>query len=332
MSNALALVTQDIFDTRVKFESVLSDKSLNFEREAGFAIQVLSANDYALGTAVKNRQSVIDAVTNIAAIGLSLNPAKKLAYLVPRNGKICLDISYMGLMDLAIATGSIKWAQAELVRENDLFVRGSFDKPPKHEFNPFANDRGAVIGVYVVVKTADGDFLTEVMGIGEVFDIRDRSEAWKAYVAKKTKSCPWSTDEGEMIKKTVIKRAYKYWPKTDRLEKAIEILNTENGEGINFNEQQRGADWIDVEPLIVEALQTKTDEQALAYWRSNNAKFSKQPSDYTKLKEAVARHREALKTTDEARTVEMPYTSNPISDDSTSGFVDAMDNTGYTPE
>ena len=35
-----------------------------------------------------------------------------------------------------------------------------------------------------------------------------------------------------MIKKTVIKRAYKLWPKTDRLDGAVHFLNTENGEGL----------------------------------------------------------------------------------------------------
>jgi recombination protein RecT len=35
-----------------------------------------------------------------------------------------------------------------------------------------------------------------------------------------------------MVKKTCVKQAYKYWPKTDRLEKAIHFLNTEGGEGL----------------------------------------------------------------------------------------------------
>jgi recombination protein RecT len=112
MSNAIAIVSGAIQEARESFAAVLTDRSLNFEREAGFAVQVLSANDYALKIATSNRQSVIDAVTNIAAIGISLNPAKKQAYLVPRDGRICLDISYIGLMDLAIASGSIRWGQA----------------------------------------------------------------------------------------------------------------------------------------------------------------------------------------------------------------------------
>jgi recombination protein RecT len=232
MSNALALITGDIYGAKDAFESVLSDRSISFEREAEFAIQILQQNDYALGLATKNRQSVINAVTNVAAIGISLNPAKKQAYLVPRDGKICLDISYMGLIDLATATGSIKWAKAAIVHVNDRFTLNGYDKPPEHQFNPFGGDRGDPVGAYVVVKTADGDYLTEAMSVAEINDIRDRSSAWKAWIEKK-KKCPWVTDWGEMAKKTVIKRAHKTWPKTERLDHAIYHLNTDGEEGLH---------------------------------------------------------------------------------------------------
>lgn len=298
MSSALTLITGEINATRDDFMTLLSDRSIKFEQEAGFAIQVLSNNDYSLKIAMNNRASIVNAVKNIAAIGISLNPAKKQAYLVPRGGAICLDISYMGLMDLAMATGSIKWAQAELVRENDGFARGRFDQPPVHTFNPFSKDRGAIIGVYVVVKTADGDYLTHTMEISEVYDIRDRSEAWK-----RNGGGPWKTDPGEMIKKTCVKQAYKYWPKTERLETAIHHLNTDGGEGLrDINE--RAENLIDVAPLIAAALKTTTDADALKFWKDNNAALVAQPGDHKRLKDAIAGHR-AKMAADAARTVEM---------------------------
>ena len=97
MTSAIATIQGDIYGVQAQFNSVLVDKSINFEREAGFALQLLEINDYALKIAMGNRQSVVNAITNIAAIGISLNPAKKQAYLVPRDNKICLDISWMGL-------------------------------------------------------------------------------------------------------------------------------------------------------------------------------------------------------------------------------------------
>lgn len=230
MSNNLQVIKDDVYSVRERFEK-MAGGAVDFEREAGFAIQVITGNDYAMRIATENRQSVINAVTNVAAIGISLNPAKRQAYLVPRDGRICLDISYMGLLDLAIQSGSIMWGQADLVYEADRFELHGFDKPPMHNRDPFAKDRGAIKGVYVVVKTRDGDYLTTCMSLDEVYDIRNRSSAWKAW-EQKQKKCPWVTDEGEMIKKTVIKRAYKLWPKTDRLDNAVHFLNTEGGEGL----------------------------------------------------------------------------------------------------
>jgi recombinational DNA repair protein RecT len=209
--------------------------------------------------AVDNRQSVINAVTNIAAIGISLNPARKQAYLVPRDGKICLDISYMGLLDLAIQSGSIRWGQAELVYPADEFTMNGVGSPPTHKRQPFAKDRGEFIGAYVVVKTVDGDFLTMAMSVEEIHAVRDRSSAWKAWVEKK-KKCPWVTDEGEMAKKTVIKRAYKTWPKTermDRLENAVHYLNTEAGEGLH--EEAPKTDW-GIKPTAGALQNVTTDE------------------------------------------------------------------------
>ena len=323
MSNALAIIQGSIQSARDSFMSVLTDRTISFEREAGFAVQILGANDFAVKIGTGNPQSVIDAVTNIAAIGISLNPAKKQAYLVPRGGKICLDISYIGLLDLAIASGSLKWGQAALVHEGDGFALNGFDKPPTHTFNPFAKDRGEVTGVYVVVKTLDGDYLTTTMMIDEVNGIRDRSESWK-----RGQSGPWKTDPGEMTKKTVIKRAYKLWPKTDRLDSAIHYLNNEGDEGLGFNAAPaKSDDWVDVVPMIAAATQTKDDNEALAYWKANNAALAKQPKDHAKLKEAVMAHRANLKSKDAARTVEMPAAEPAASPEAMKQF-----DQSYVPE
>jgi len=237
MAEAITAIETYVNEARPRFLAVSIDKSITFEREAGFAVQALMAQDFTLKTALQNPQSVINAVSNISAIGLSLNPAKKQAYLVPRDGKICLDISYMGLLDLAIESGSILWGQAELVYESDRFVLNGVDQRPTHERQPFAKDRGAVVGVYVVVKTAGGDYLTTTMPIDEVIGIRDRSSAWK-----NGQKGPWKTDPGEMTKKTVIKRAYKLWPKTEKLDRAIHHLNTEAGEGMDAIENAEPLD------------------------------------------------------------------------------------------
>ena len=235
--NDIQLVEKTVLEVAPIFERVNTDKGIVFAREAEFAIQIITASSYCMSIAKKNPQSVRDAVTNIAAMGVSLNPARKQGYLVPRKGGIQLVISYMGLLDIAIQSGSILWGQAEIVYASDKFVLTGFDKPPIHERDPFAKERGEMVGVYVVVKTRDGDYLTTPMTADDVWAIRERSDAWQKYVEDNSKKCPWVTDEGEMVKKTVIKRAYKTWPKTERLDAAVHHLNTEAEEGITFKNE-----------------------------------------------------------------------------------------------
>lgn len=235
LAQEMPIVTLEkrIYALEPSFSSVAVDRGVNFVREAEFAIQAISASDYIMKIALSNPDSVRNAVTNIAAIGISLNPARKQAYLVPRKGGIVLSISYMGLLDLAVQSGAILWGHAEIVYASDTFTINGPDAAPTHTRQPFSTDRGDMVGVYVVVKTKDGDYLTDTMTAADVFAIRDRSDAWQAFIKDK-KKCPWATDEGEMVKKTVIKRASKTWPKGEdrRLDTAIQYLNTQGGEGI----------------------------------------------------------------------------------------------------
>lgn len=199
--------------------------AVNFQREISFALQMLKNNSYLMSVAAGDQDSLKSAILNVAAIGLSLSPVHKLAYLVPRGKKVCLDISYRGYTQLGVDVGAIKWAIAELVCEKDKFELRGRGVEPLHNFQPFGN-RGKILGGYCISKTHDSEFLTITMPIAEIHAIRDRTESWIAYKKDNAKKCPWVTDESEMIKKTIIRRAYKSWPMTDtrrRLDDAIEI-------------------------------------------------------------------------------------------------------------
>lgn len=296
MSNQITTVDQLVYSVQPAFDAVQIDKGISFAREAEFAIQIITATDYAKNVAMQNQQSLVDAVTNVSAIGITLNPAEKKAYLVPRKGGICLAISHIGLLHLAIESGSIRWGQARLVYETDHFELNGLDKQPTHQFKPFCKDRGEVVGVYVSVKTADGDYLTEAMSTEEVNAIRDRSDAWKAWIGKK-KSCPWVTDWGEMAKKTAVHRGHKYWPKTERLDKALHYLNTDGGEGVSYGvERVEEERQFDPSPDISAVQKTKSDAEALAYWKAHQSKYQTDVKSHAEFKAAVVAHRNWLKT------------------------------------
>lgn len=295
MSN-ISVIQSDIYGVRAQFDSVLTNKSINFEREAGFALQILEQSDYAMKLAIGNRQSVVNAVVNIAAIGISLNPAKKQAYLVPRDGKICLDISYMGLIDLAVQDGAVKWAKAELVYETDVFTLNSAGTAPTHTYNPFSKERGAIVGAYCVAKLLDGDYLTETMSLDEINAIRDRSSAWKAWVEKQ-KKCPWVTDFGEMARKTVVKRGSKYWASSgsDRLQQAIHHLNTDGDEGLSVVADKPSSEF-DVIYACQEVDKSKDIQELESLWKAFGALATKAKDrgGYNALKAAVLEKKAAF--------------------------------------
>lgn len=222
-----------VLSTKENFERI---SDVNFPKEAEFAMQSLASNSFLMTVAAKNPLSLKSAIVNLSACNLSLNPILKLAYLVPRSGKVCLDISYMGLMKLATDSGSVVFIKADVVRKTDTFELNGFGAAPTHKYDPFSTDRGDYAGAYVVAKIASGEYLTEVMSIDAILDIRDRTEAYKAVVSGKSASCPWTTDLEEMMKKTVIRRASKGWPKTDRLATAFNVLN--EYEGIDFDKEK----------------------------------------------------------------------------------------------
>ena len=202
--------------------------ALKFESECLFARQQLMKNDRTLKAAEQNVGSLKSAILNVAAIGISLNPALAHAYLVPRNGAVCLDVSFRGLVKLATDSGAIKWAKPELVYEDEEFQWTSMASLPIHKLNPFGGKRAAgtvdgLLGGYCVAQLSDGSYMVDHMAMADIQKVWDTSKA---------KDGPWKAWPLEMIKKTLVKRASKSWPQSggrERLDKAIEVLNEHEG-------------------------------------------------------------------------------------------------------
>jgi recombination protein RecT len=229
-------IAKIIEQTQERFVTI-APSDMKYDAEKGFAIQLLNNNDYLMKTAMENPSSLQQALTNVAAIGLSLNPAEKLAYLIPRSvktgnqwvSKIFLEPSYVGMIKLATDTGSIKWVQARCVYADDEFIDNGVGQPPTHKYNAFSVARGDFVGVYCVAKTRDNDYLTTIMDAAKTYDIRGRSETYKKY-----QKGVWVTDFEEMAKKSVIRNAFKTWVRSDdgrgkALVEAIDISNVNEG-------------------------------------------------------------------------------------------------------
>lgn len=198
---------------------------VTFKREAMFAHQVIELSSYLQQC---TPDSIFNAIVNVASVGITLSPAEKLAYLVPRYNKdlkanlCCLDISYRGLKHIAESSGSIHTAVAELVRERDTWKWVDKLSKPVHEYDPLApaNHRGDVRGGYCIAVLPNGVIQCEPMSLEEIEKAQNVSAA---------KNGPWKTWWEEMAKKTLVRRASKMWPHSRRLAEASAVLDMHQG-------------------------------------------------------------------------------------------------------
>jgi len=160
-------------------------------------------------------QSIITAAQNL--IDYELSPLEPLgqAYLIPKyNKKIgaleCkVHIGWRGLCAMAAKRGGLKSPTTGVIYIGDGFrcVRG-LQSILEHEIVLEGNARtdDEIIGVYAIVTLKNGEKIFEVMGRGEIEDIKNLSES----VKNNDGNSPWFKFFGEMARKTVLRRLLKY--------------------------------------------------------------------------------------------------------------------------
>jgi phage RecT family recombinase len=195
-----------------------------FIKECKFALDIWNdpKNEY-LRSATK--ESFYNAIYNIHTIGLTLNPVKKEAYLIPRkkgdNTVVCLEASYQGLIKLLTDAGVIKNIQTNVVYEGCYFdsffdMNGiNFKHTPYHTNG---NPKGKIKGVYSLAFLTNNNTQFEYMTKEEIDSIKELSESYKSYTKKKKEGkwakAIWVDYESEMTRKTILRRIYKYLPKS----------------------------------------------------------------------------------------------------------------------
>ncbi|WKL67258.1 recombinase RecT [Pseudomonas qingdaonensis] len=230
--NAVAIIAKQ----ELKFNELVqaANTDVVFKQEMLYAAQAMMNNDYLCSVALSNPLSLRNAFSQVAACGLTLNPARGLCYLVPREGQVVLDVSYKGMIKTAVNDGAIRDCIVELVYSKDTFQYKGKRHSPVHEFDPFdtKEERGEFRGVYVEVTLPDGRVHVEAVTAAEIWKARDASELWK-----RKKKGPWLDFETSMCKKSGIKIAKKYWPQVgEKLDTVIQYLNTTAGEGFGSHD------------------------------------------------------------------------------------------------
>lgn len=205
----------------------LIDKA-TFTKEVSFALQHIQKNPQLMKCVP---ETILQAVMNIAQVGLTLNPVASEAYLVPRwskNGIMCvLEPSYQGLCKLLTDTGSVSRIYSHVVYKGDDFEVSLGSETRIIHKPKFSSSE--ITHAYAVGELETGKQI-EVITKTDLDFIRGKSESYKAYKADKVKTCVWVEWESEMCRKVVIKRLCKYLPRTDKWDKVSEAISLDNND------------------------------------------------------------------------------------------------------
>lgn len=180
-------------------------------------------------------ESVQQALMSASMIGLSLSPQLQHLYLIPRYNRdlkamqATLLVSYKGMMEVVNRDGHVVSVKAKIVYSNEAFeyIEGTTTEI-RHKVIADARKRGDMVGAYCIAKLPDGELLVEYMDAEMMARVKNASES------KNSDYSPWNKWPEEMWKKSVTRRAWKYWPKSSGLDGMVEVMN--KYESIKFNE------------------------------------------------------------------------------------------------
>ncbi|GKU79815.1 recombinase RecT [Paenibacillus sp. L3-i20] len=200
-----------------------------------------------------DQMSIIAALMQSAQLGLEPNTPLGQAYLIPSKNKRVIDgkekwidearfeIGYKGLIELALRTDKYKAIYAHEVYINDKFdFKYGLFKDLIHV--PADEPEGDPIKYYAVYHLHNGgsDFV-----VWSTDRIEKHSQQYSQAV-KKGHSSPWKTDFPGMAKKTVLKEALKYAPKSTEFARQLSADGTikrEVPENVDMSEVIDVTDW-----------------------------------------------------------------------------------------
>ncbi len=180
--------------------------------------------------------SFLQSVIRAAELGLEFGGSTGHGFLVPyRNGYLSRQLNrdvyeaqfipgYRGFIELAYRSGNVAFIDVQLVHEGDEFEYGysyGVERSPFILHKPLmTGKRGLLKCAYSVIMLKDSPLpKIDYMTAAELEAIRDCS--------KSRDDGPWKTFPGEMQKKSIIRRSFKWIPSTPSLALAEEADNVD---------------------------------------------------------------------------------------------------------
>lgn len=169
-----------------------------------------------------NPASIVAAALRGEGMGLMLGMGY---YVVPYAGTASFQISYKGLIAMAMAGGDVADMDCVEIREGEYVGRDRRTKRPSFDFSIYATDEEAeqhpIIGYYAYVEKKDGFFRSEYMSLGAILDHAEQysktfdrakyrqlisGDLSPEEAERLKKKSPWYSATETMMKKTVIRR------------------------------------------------------------------------------------------------------------------------------
>lgn len=214
--NALATLRDQLDKARERLAEV-APKYLNVERVTRLLLAACGRTPKILEC---TPESVLRFAMKCAETGLEPIGAGG-AWPIPYGKELTFIPDYRGLVHCAKRAGCIIDCYAEVVYEADDFDY-ALGMEPYLTHKPARRDRGQLEAAYCIVVLPEGIKRFVVMDRLDVLAIRKRSKA--------SGSGPWVTDESEMWKKTVVRRAMKpFAGLSSHLDSAIEADDAVDG-------------------------------------------------------------------------------------------------------
>lgn len=167
-----------------------------------------------------NPTSLLSAFVQAAQFRFMPSGVMGECYVIPYGNEAKFQIGYQGIVTLLYRAG-VKGISANVVYENDEFnYEEGLNPILYHKPVQFGEKRGKAIGVYTVAQLEGGARTFKVMDKDAVMGIKDLSKA------KGSKESPWNSDKDPelwMWKKTCLIQHAKTLPKTQEIQKAIEL-------------------------------------------------------------------------------------------------------------
>lgn len=234
-------VLEMLDEIRGEFEATVKSEgnSLLFNSEKVFFAQKLIQSYSLCNICGKNPVALRNAFLQAAATGLTMDPTQKLAWIIPQKGIPVYDISYKGLIRVAVDSNIIADAVVDLVFEHDRFQSNGLRKSPSHEYDPFGakgalimtttdlgqvGERGLFRGAYIDYRLPDGSTLVHFVPKDDIAAVREISNSWKN--EDKRHESPWANWPWAMVRKSIVRSGHNILPiRSNKLDRLVHLLD-----------------------------------------------------------------------------------------------------------